>query len=158
MTPVGKPDCPVGRLRPPGMGPVLAWHRENLVGKIGVFAAGIGVFTIGFGIISLLKGDGLSMLGDWFIWLFIVGGAFITTRPVQFLGDVSGCRLAADPAHPVGSHQDQLHQALRADQDRRPLRPHTVSHGVEPQAGVNLGERVEQQPRRGADHLRRRHP
>ncbi|MGH3519497.1 MAG: hypothetical protein ACRDQ7_19175 [Haloechinothrix sp.] len=70
---------------PEGMGPVLAWHKENLRGKAGLFLTTVGIFVVGLTILSLLRGDGgFDWAQFWFIWLGILGVSFLITRPFSY--------------------------------------------------------------------------
>ncbi|MGH3516495.1 MAG: hypothetical protein ACRDQ7_03585 [Haloechinothrix sp.] len=75
---------------PPGMGPVLAWHRENARGKISLAAWSLTLFAVSFGAISLMKGDGLDMLSSWLIWVFILGGTLLISSPLTFMVHSAG--------------------------------------------------------------------
>ncbi|MQA10357.1 MAG: hypothetical protein GEU98_17735 [Pseudonocardiaceae bacterium] len=69
---------------PHDFGPVLAWHRENVKGKIFDFLIAVGMLIVGFGLISLYNGDGLAMITTWWMWLIILGGACLMSSPFTF--------------------------------------------------------------------------
>lgn len=70
---------------PPGLGPVLAWHRESRKGKVAVAVAGLVILSGGTAAISLLRGFGLDALGYWQIWVIILVATFLATGPFSYL-------------------------------------------------------------------------
>lgn len=69
---------------PPGMGPVLVWHRDSIKGQFFGYAFAVGILVVGFAVISLIEGDGLSMLAAWPIWIVIGIGAYLMSSPLDF--------------------------------------------------------------------------
>jgi hypothetical protein len=75
---------------PPGLGPVLAWHRESGRGKIAVAVAGVLVLAAGTAVISLFHSNGLAIFGAWQIWVIILVGTFLITSPFSYFTYAAG--------------------------------------------------------------------
>lgn len=75
---------------PSGLGPVLAWHRENARGKVLAGAVTAGMTAAGLSLVSLAQGDGLGIWTFWFTWLLAVVAALIGARSGTYEVDAAG--------------------------------------------------------------------
>jgi hypothetical protein len=75
---------------PPGLGPVLAWHRESPRGKAVLVLTGVGLMLAIVAGISLFSGDGLAAFGYWQMWVFVVIGTILTAGPFSYLTYAAG--------------------------------------------------------------------
>jgi hypothetical protein len=75
---------------PPGLGPVLAWHRESRGGKVMNVVVGFILMLVIVAVISLIHGDGLNAFTTWPMWILIVVGTILTTSPFSYLTYAAG--------------------------------------------------------------------
>lgn len=75
---------------PPGMGPVLAWHRDSAKGQIVNYLVALGVFVGGIAVISLLQGEGLDMLTAWPLYPLFLIFAYLMSKPLDVRTDSVG--------------------------------------------------------------------
>lgn len=71
---------------PPGMGPVLAWHRANTRGKVFGLVFSLAFLAGGGTVIFTLQGDPpleWLQLRYWPLWIIVVGGSFLMSKPWQ---------------------------------------------------------------------------
>ncbi|MPY85862.1 MAG: hypothetical protein GEV00_21865 [Actinophytocola sp.] len=68
---------------PPGMGPVLAWRHDGIADKARDVAWWFGLSVVIGAAPSLLRGQGLHALTLWQIWMLILVGTFVMSRPLS---------------------------------------------------------------------------
>lgn len=90
---------------PPGLGPVLVWHRESRKSKIVGVVGGAAILIVGITIISLIKGYGLDWFGAWQIWLIIAGGTILAAGPFSYLTYSAGADWLQVDLVRWGKHQ-----------------------------------------------------
>ncbi|WP_275294958.1 hypothetical protein [Amycolatopsis sp. La24] len=75
---------------PPGLGPVLAWHRESRRGKIALILTSAAILIAGTLVISLFHRGGLGILTAWPIWAVIVVAVFLISSPFSYFTYAAG--------------------------------------------------------------------
>ncbi|QWF83782.1 hypothetical protein [Amycolatopsis sp. CA-230715] len=75
---------------PPGLGPVLAWHRESRRGKIVTALGALGLFLLGTALISSMNDFGLKAFEFWQIWAVIIVTVFLIVAPFSYLTYAAG--------------------------------------------------------------------
>lgn len=69
---------------PPGMGRVLAWHRDSTWGQVAGYFVSVAIAVVAVGVISLVSDFQLHAFEHWQIWLIIVVGAWLMSSPLDF--------------------------------------------------------------------------
>ncbi|MGH3623308.1 MAG: hypothetical protein ACRDQ5_16175, partial [Sciscionella sp.] len=69
---------------PPGMGPVLVWHRDSIKGQIFGYCISFVIVVVVAGIISLLRHFQLHAFEYWQIWLIILVASYLMSAPLDF--------------------------------------------------------------------------
>ncbi|WP_216207018.1 hypothetical protein [Amycolatopsis aidingensis] len=70
---------------PPGMGPCLAWHRDDITGNIRRYIVALAILALGSSVLSLLRGDTFGdALTYWPVWIVIVVFAYLMSDPLTF--------------------------------------------------------------------------
>lgn len=77
-------------LPPPGLGPVLAWHRESPRGKVVLVLSGVGLMLVIVAAISVFSGSGLSAFTYWQMWVFVVVGTVLMSSPFSSMTYAAG--------------------------------------------------------------------
>jgi hypothetical protein len=66
------------------MGPVLAWHRDSVVGQVLRCLVAVTTVVAGVVLISLVNGDGpWELLRHWQIWLIVLVGSYLMSSPLE---------------------------------------------------------------------------
>lgn len=69
---------------PDGMGPVIAWNRSNIKGKIHLYIISLAILIVGMSVITMAEGDGIDWMRYWPLWLFFAIVAYLMSSPLKF--------------------------------------------------------------------------
>lgn len=69
---------------PAGMGPMLAWHRLSVKGKVVRYFIALAMLVGGMSLITLSRGDGVDWIQYWQLWVLFVPGAFLMSSPLTY--------------------------------------------------------------------------
>lgn len=75
---------------PEGMGPVLAWRHDTIIGQIRKYLVALLLCLAILAGISLFSGDGISDLGYWQFWVLALVFAWPMSRPLDFETQAAG--------------------------------------------------------------------